>query len=271
MIGGAAVREHHQEFLEGPHWSTGLGNKPIPEKLKHDAIVEALFEVRFSMSTIPEVFFGRIAEYETWKSFKQSQLPFYQIPAVMRQADPNLRYQPLFALTEEGQQRAVRIGPQAIVYSRGMPYVGWKVFKLELEQVIAAIFMKADDLKIERLGLRYLNALRHDLHGIRSISDLDLKLEIAGECIEESVNINTTTDGASDTACTLRIATTDVIQGNLPPGTSVYVDVDVFTKEGFTTSDQDFVKDWIGRAHTKEKAHFFRLLKESTISSLTEK
>src|ERR1039458_8731322 len=88
MIGGAAVREHHQEFLDGPRWSTGLGSKPIPEKLKHDAIVEALFEGLFSMSTIPEVFFGRIAEYETWKNFKQTQLPFYQIPAVMRQADP---------------------------------------------------------------------------------------------------------------------------------------------------------------------------------------
>lgn len=271
MFEGAAVREHHQEFLEDPHWSTGLGSKTIPEKLKHDAIVEALFEIRFSMSTIPEVFFGRIADYETWKNFKQTQLPFYQIPAVMRQADPNLRYQPLFALTEEGEQRAVRIGPQAIVYSRGMPYVGWKTFKAELEQVIDAMFMKADDLKVERLGLRYLNALRDDLHGIQSVSDLDLKLEIAGERIAESVNINTTTDGGSDTGCTVRIATTDVIQGNLPPSTSVYVDVDVFTKEGFTTADKGFVKDWIERAHAKEKVHFFRLLKESTIASLRER
>jgi uncharacterized protein (TIGR04255 family) len=86
------------------------------------------------------------------------------------------------------------------------------------------------------------------------------------------MNVNVTADGASDTACTVRIATTDIIRGNLPPSTSVYVDVDVFTgKEGFETTDQDFVKQWIEKAHTKEKAQFFQLLTPETIESLREK
>src|SRR5271157_1638575 len=33
--------------------------KHIPNKLKHDAIVEALLEVRFDMTTVPEVLRGR--------------------------------------------------------------------------------------------------------------------------------------------------------------------------------------------------------------------
>jgi hypothetical protein len=36
---------------------TAGGGKSIPVKLKDDAIVEALFEIRFEMTTIPEVFF----------------------------------------------------------------------------------------------------------------------------------------------------------------------------------------------------------------------
>ena len=36
--------------------------KHIPAKLKHDAIVEALLEVRFDMTTVPEVLFGRLAD-----------------------------------------------------------------------------------------------------------------------------------------------------------------------------------------------------------------
>jgi uncharacterized protein (TIGR04255 family) len=175
-------------------------------------------------------------------------------------------------LIDEGEKRAVRIGSNVISYSRGMPYKGWKAFKTELEEVIASFFKKADEPRIERLGFRYLNALRNDLHGIQSISNLDLKLEIDRKPVTGSMNVNVTTDRETDTACTVRIATTDIIQGNLPPGTTVYVDVDVFTnKEGFETTDQNFVKQWIEKAHTKEKIRFFQLLTPETIESLREK
>lgn len=246
--------------------------KALPDKLKNDAIIEVHFEIRFSMQGIPEVFFGRIAECAAWKNFKPSQLPVYQIPAAMRYADPNLRYQPLFALIDEDEKRALRIGPQIIVYSRNMPYVGWQLFKKEINEVISALFEKAgDSLSIERLGLRYLNALRSDFHGIRSIADLDMKIAIKGEQIKGSVNVNITTGGTSDTACTVRVATPDVILGTLPPETSVYVDVDVFTdQKDFFTSDRTFVEKWIERSHDVEKKNFFRLLKQKTIESLKE-
>jgi len=45
--------------------------KSIPKKLKHDAIVEAVVEVRFSTTTIPEILFGRLSEYGPWKNFRQ--------------------------------------------------------------------------------------------------------------------------------------------------------------------------------------------------------
>jgi uncharacterized protein (TIGR04255 family) len=98
-----------------------------------------------------------------------------------------------------------------------------------------------------------------------------LKLEIAGERVCGSANVNFTTGAESDTACTVRIATTDFLQGTLPPNTSVYVDVDVFTKKEFEATEQRVVKDWVVAAHTKEKEQFFRLLTEATIESLKEK
>jgi len=255
-----------------PNFSYPESSKPIPEKLKDDAIVEAIFEVRFSTSTIPEVLFGRISEYRPWENFKQSSLPISQIPAAVRQMDPNLRYQPVFALIDEEEKRAVRIGANVISYSRGAPYVGWKAFKTELLDVIGGVFEKAKGLSIERLGLRYLNALRSDIHGIRSISDLDLRIEIANEPITGSANLNVTTNGDSDTACTVRIATANIVQGNLPPDTSVYIDVDVFTSgQGFATTDQGFVTEWIEKAHSTEKVHFFQLLTKPTIESLRER
>jgi uncharacterized protein (TIGR04255 family) len=245
--------------------------KPIPTKLKNDAIVEVAFEIRFTTSTIPEVLFGRISEFGPWVDFSQSSLPISQIPLTVRQADPNLRFQPIFAMINEGDKRAVRVGSNTIAYTRGMPYVGWERLKLELRQVIDALFEKAQKLRVERLGLRYLNALRRDLHGIQSITDLDLSLEIENERISDHVNINLTFDPAGDTTCTVRIATPEFVQGLVPPGTSVYVDVDVFTnEEGFVTTDRNFVESWIERAHQREKEQFFRLLPPSTIESLRE-
>jgi uncharacterized protein (TIGR04255 family) len=244
--------------------------RPIPKKLKDDAIVEAIFEIRFDSTTIPEILFGRLADYSPWKTFEQRQLPAYVIPAPVRQADANLRYQPVFELVEATRQQAVRIGPQVLSYHRLSPYVGWVKFRSDLEEAIVGLFAKADGLSIRRLGLRYMNALRPDLHGIRSISDLDLSVEIAGEKISGNVNVNFTTHASADTSSTVRIATPDFVQGALPASTSIYVDVDVFTKDTFRTSDQQVVKNWIKTAHDKEKADFFGLLTDSTIEALKE-
>ena len=223
------------------------------------------------MSTILEILIGRVSEFAAWKDLKQTSLPISQIPAVLRQSDPNLRYQPVFALIDEHEQRAIRIGANAISYSRGMPYVGWERFKPELEEVIDCVFGKADSLVVERLGLRYLNALRRDLHGIESLSDLDFSLNVEGSPITESANVNFTSDSNSDVASTVRIASTDFVLGQVPPGTAVYLDVDVFTNEvAFETRDCELVKHWIEKAHTKEKLQFFRLLKPSTIELLRE-
>src|ERR1700678_3879574 len=160
--------------------------KRVPKKLKNDAIVEAIFEVRFDAATIPEILFGRLADYAPWKGFTQRRLPAYEIPAPLRQADPTLRFQAVVELSSK--QRSVRIGPQVISYHRTVPYVGWERFHLELTEMINGLFQTAGSPIIRRLGLRYLNALRNDLHGIASISDLDLEIKVASERVPGNVN-----------------------------------------------------------------------------------
>jgi len=244
--------------------------KLVPAKLKHDAIVEAILEIRFDTTTIPEILFGKLADYAPWKGFGQRPMPASAVPAPIRQADPNLRFQPIFELLGSDGHLAVRIGPQVLSYHRMPPYVGWQRFQAELSEEIDGLFEKANDLTVRRLGFRYLNALRPDLHGIRSISDLDLTVEIEGEKLAGNVNVNFTTQISDNTQCTVRIATTEFVQGVLPPNTSVVADVDVFTKEGFNTKDETEVKRWVELAHTKEKENFFRLLTDETIEALKE-
>ena len=74
----------------------------------------------------------------------------------------------------------------------------------------------------------------------------------------------------SCTPCTVRIATPEFIKGELPANTSVYVDVDVFTHDGYESREGADVASWLEAAHTKEKLQFFRLLTIETIDSLKE-
>jgi hypothetical protein len=50
----------------------------------------------------------------------------------------------------------------------------------------------------------------------------------------------------------------------------VYVDVDVFTAEGFKSADPTEIKQWVSDAHEVEKAEFFGLLTAKTIEALRE-
>lgn len=244
--------------------------KPIPKKLKQDAIVEAIFEMRFDTPTIPEVLFGRLADFAAWKGFTQRRLPAYEIPAAMRQVDPNLRYAPVFELQDQERQRAVKIGAYVLSYHQSSPYTGWAAFKPELTKAIEGLFAKTDDLTIRRLGFRYLNALRSDAHDINLISDLDLTIAVAGDNVAGGVNLNFTTDLPEKAKCTVRIATADFTQGALPPRTAIVVDVDVFTSESYRTKSEADVTNWLEFAHTHEKEQFFRLLTVETIDALKE-
>jgi uncharacterized protein (TIGR04255 family) len=154
--------------------------------------------------------------------------------------------------------------------SASSPYVGWSRFQPELFETVDQLFSKAGGLTIRRLGLRYLNALTKERHGLSSIADLNMKLMIGKECLSGNVNVNFTKALDQETKCTVRVATPDFVQGSLPSGTSAYVDVDVYTDDQFHADSADIVKQWITFAHDEEKVAFFGLLTAETIEALRE-
>lgn len=243
----------------------------IPLKLKHDFILEAVFELRFETSTLPEVLFGRLADHAPWRGFRQEPLPAYSVPAVVRQTDQNLRYQPILQLSGDDGRRSVRIGPQVASYHRVAPYVGWTQFSAELDEFFQGLFEKSQNLRISRLGIRYVNAANSELHGIATITDLNLRLIIAESQIGASANVNYMNEHERQTQSVVRIATPDFVIGTLPAGASLMIDVDVSTRAGFMTTSSDDVKSWANFAHEEEKKQFFRLLKPETVEALKEK
>jgi uncharacterized protein (TIGR04255 family) len=246
-----------------------IRDTPLPDKIHPDAILEALFEVRFDALTIlTEVLIARLAEHAPWKDWKQRRLPSYEIPSAMREADANLRFAPIFELTGADSKRTVRVGPHVVSYHVFAPYPGWEVFEPELRAAVDELFAKAPELVVRRLGLRYVNALTPNAHGIRSPEDLFLTVSVSGDDQRARMNLNFITPISADSICTVRIATKEFVQGAVPEGPLLLIDVDTATTDQFTAKDAASVKDWARFAHERGKVEFFHLLTPDTLARL---
>lgn len=245
----------------------------FPIRLKVDAILEAVLELRFDLdsSVMPEIAFGRFADAESWRGFRQIRLPTADIPAAIRRADPNLRHQPSIELVSANGSISVRIGPQVIAYSRRGEYPGWNRFGKELNDVVVLLHKVIPSANVRRIGLRYINALRSDAHGIRSIADLDLSIKVAGDDLYEGVNVNFKKGFGRYGEVTARIATVDMAEGAIPEHATVIADIDVYTLPSYSEKDQAVVTEWIENAHSEEKRQFFNMLGREATERLRDR
>lgn len=245
----------------------------LPKRLKADAILETTFEIRFDTdaSIIPEIMFGRLADAVEWKAFRPARLPTADIPAPIRRSDPNLMYAPAIELTSPDGGIRVRFGPNSISYTRVGNYPGWdEKLSAEIENAIDHLFKAVHDVTTTRLGLRYINALKSDIHGIKSVGDLAISVTVADDVICDSINLNFKTNVNSDYEATCRIASVDLAQGTIPENATVIIDIDVYTIGTFSTRDAAVVKEWVTKAHQTEKENFFKLLGPDVTARLRE-
>lgn len=245
----------------------------VPHKMKRDAIIEALIEIRFELpanSLAPEVLLGRLVDNEAWAGFEHRRFPIAEMPPAMRSADPQLKFMPVIELREPNGPRSVRIGPNVISYHRAAPYVGWSKFLPEIETLVLDLFRRAPGLVVNRLGLRYINAMNQADHEVGSVADLTLVTSIRSDQLVKSLIVASQFEVGAGTICTLRVSTPDFLLGSpIPENTSCVVDVDVF-KEKPSEKQAGDVMAWVATAHTEEKAQFFRLLSDEKIGRLTE-
>jgi len=238
----------------------------LPRKLKTDAIVEALLEIRFEHNDLWEVVVGRIVSADFLKGCQQTRLPIGDMPAQLRDMDPNLRYQPTIQL--QRSDLVVRLGPRVMSVHAAAPYPGWDKFFPILCHATEALFGTASAISIGRLGLRYINAF-WDVHGVTSPRDLQLSINVAGKEIEAFALMHRANDNPEFTT-NVSIATKQFVAGNVPPQSQLFVDIDVFNENAQGAASVKDVAAWVDAAHDLEKRTFFSLLHEETISRLRE-
>lgn len=242
----------------------------LPTKLAKDAILEALFEVQFSHDELPELVFARLVDLDLWQGFQQVRLPLSQMPAEVRNLDPNLRFQPTLRLQSPDAREVANVGTNVISFHNNNGYFGWSSgFSDRIFFLIDSLY-NISSLRIEKLTLRYVNALTKLDHKVNSPNDIELSLSVKNQNIANSFNVNLRDDSDKDFTVLTRIATPDFINGPLPSGTSIYIDVDVSNNKPDPSISKDDLKSWVDDAHNREKEEFFGFIPEAIISELSE-
>jgi len=241
-----------------------------PTKLKHDAIIEAIYDVRFSLDGIPEIALGTLLGSSIWAGFTKTQLPFANIPPPLRRSDAQMRFQPLYEFRDQKSSAIVKIGEQSVSLHVVSPYPGWKTWEPSILALNELLTRSVLGFRVERLGMRYIDALRSDVHRIRSVADLSVQSEWRGKRIENDILIQFSHTFEQNIRATVRIAAGDAIVGNLPSLTSCVTDIDVYTEKPLGVVDHGTLNSWADRAHLVNKEIFFGLLPQSELKELIE-
>ena len=240
-------------------------------KLKNDAIIEVIFEMRFSSSEIPEIVVGRLADNPRWQEFRKSQLPNSEIPAPIRRAEASLMFQPIIQLEAQDRSRIVRIGEFVISYHVVGDYCGWSALKNELADLVNWAFSKLSYLNVQRIGLRYLDALRSDVHGIENPERISLEIKVAGSKVKDQFLLTFMEHFERDVDAITRITPAGLVKGEIPENTTTVTDIDTYTPDGYVFDEAGAILEWTDRSHSINKAAFFRLIPDGILESLLEK
>jgi uncharacterized protein (TIGR04255 family) len=245
---------------------------PTPKKLRDDAIIEALCMLRFSAPELAEVVIGRLSDVVNQQEYTAVRLPLADIPAPVRNADPQLRMQPILELRHKDKKRLVRLSESVISFHvvGEKNYCGWSMFREELQAIFGNVFNKLSRVDVKGIGFRYVNAIVQPRHYISDAHDLKLELKVAGERLTCPVNINYVDSKDGSHVITTRIAHPTFVQGKLPSNTSVIIDVEVNTPNDFKLTTLEAVNTWIDAAHEFEKEAFFKLIPDEVLKQLVE-
>ena len=239
-----------------------MDSTKIPTKLGICPLVDALLEIRFNSDLDKSVIFGYI--YGLLKDAYPGRvvnLPLSQIPAQIRDNDPNLQFKPLYRI--EGESTIVQIGTDVICLSSKIPYIGWNALSEKALDIINKLYRAGVIKRVVRLGHRYINFFKGNIDDKLNMSFVFVpKYSILNRLIRTEI-----VDGQfistlqySNSAEYRPHFSTSVQKGCL-------IDIDTFrlyNDDSFLRS----IKTEIDSAHASEKMLFYSLLKDEFIREL---
>lgn len=247
-------------------------NRLLPKRLKHEPLIEAAFEMRFS-STVPasEVFpgflFGKLGGKKDEISIES--LPAAQVPKPLRDNDPNLQFVPVIRLKWE--KHIISISDRSIVIGCDYPYPKWNNFKSSIIKVM-------DHLKdiniidsVSRYSMKYVDLIVSNNIG-HQISLIDMCVSIARHKLKDKnfqIRIELPEKDFVHIVQILTNASANLANGEKRDGIIIAIDticdIDNYKIENVINNCFD---SNLEKIHTTNKRMFFSCLTEETIESL---
>ena len=230
----------------------------LPVSINPCPIAEAIFEVRFETSYPGDAIFGIIYKQFQKEFPKITKMPVLQLPAAIREQDPNLKYTPHYKLSRD--DFIFQLGPNVFSLINIGQYCGWQVFFDKINET----YDKISDLKIiekhKRTALRYINIF----NGINIFDKSTLAVHLTTENLS-SLKTNLTVDIPYDHGTsTLRMI--NQAEARIEKKTVRGSIIDIDTQVAFEKC-VDFA-DAINKAHSAEKSLFFSLLQADFLKTL---
>jgi uncharacterized protein (TIGR04255 family) len=228
----------------------------LPKSISPCPILDALFEIRFTSKIHPSAVFGMIYNVLQDDFPKVENLPILQLPEAVRASDPNLKFKPLYRISNE--KFVTQIGQDVLTISSFPEYSGWDEFSKQIFSILDRIEKVGIIDSVIRVGIRYINFFENDV-----FKDIDLKISINSEDITYKNTIIRTEIEQEAYKSSLQIANNANHNNRL----GSIIDIDTFTESNLKNFFLN-KEELISGGHTKEKELFFSLLKEDFLKKL---
>ncbi|HZF61502.1 MAG TPA: TIGR04255 family protein [Desulfovibrio sp.] len=223
----------------------------LPQKISPCPVVEAVVEIRFEPCVPGDAVFGLLYT-GIREDFPQSEAhPVLQIPEMIRDQDPMLRYTPHYKLLKDNF--ALQIGPRVLSISTVSGYPGWNSFTPMIKLILGKFFAANIAKNIERVGVRYINLF--DLNIFQKMS-IDFKSNDVDFRLNSSTVSSTVLNDKTISQLRISNEAKAIVDGKEMSGSIIDIDTYVLSPD----YDEKNVFEKIEVCHVDEKNMFFSIL-----------
>ncbi len=244
-----------------------MNKNQIPKRLKKEPLIEVLWQAQFDTAfPIGDVLAGiLLAELrKTYANIQLRRLPAADIPPVITQVDPNLRFAAKIALNEPKSSFVWQVGDQVITLNCRKPYVGWDRFKVSIQSLTGIV----EDTRLiplpKRHSLRYIDLLEGELAD--DLTKLRLTLKLGDREIRNRVAMRLEIPNAQCIHI-LHIVTGAQVRVGQDSLIGTVIDLETLSTEG--PNSWDTLRGQLDLLHASSNKLFFsQILTEETINQL---
>lgn len=241
--------------------------KPIPKRLKHEPLIEAIWQVQFdsleASEVLPGLLYARLRQ--TYPDLRLHRLPTADLPAGLAQVDPNLGLAAKIRLEAPDAPFLWQVGARVATVNCRKPYAGWPRFNAAILDLIQTLENSGVVPQPQRHSLRYIDLLTLDEPP--DLSAFQMTLQLGGQPIR-NLPLQMRLE-LPDEGCSHRIQIATPAQVQLPEGTRTGSVIDLETFASGLVAGWEQVRSQLDMLHDRSKEIFFeRVLTPDALQTL---